>query len=277
MIEYPEAATIARQMGDELTGKVISYCQRGNSPHKFAFYSYEPEEYKKVMEGAKLGPTGVDGGHAMIRIGAEHTLVLGGGGEKILLHDSDASLPKKHHLLLGFDDGRYLTVTIQGWGMVSLMNDDEMAAHPYVAKPKVPPLSDAFTQEYFHSLFAAMDPDEKRSAKYFIISDPQVHGVGNGYLQDILFTAKIHPRRRAVGLSQDEQKALYSAIRETLTQAVTLDGRDTEKDLYGNPGRYVPLMDRRTKGTSCTVCGALIEKASYLGGSVYTCPQCQVL
>jgi formamidopyrimidine-DNA glycosylase len=275
MIEYPEAATISQQMGAELTGKKITFCLRGNSPHKFAFYSYEPEGYKKVMEGAELGPSEVDGGHVMIRVGAAHTLVLGGGGEKIFLHDSDSRLPKKHHLLLGLDDGRYLTVTVQGWGMVSLLNDEELATHPYVAKPKVPPLSDDFTPAFFHSLFDSLKPDEKRSAKYFVISEPQIHGVGNGYLQDILFRAKIHPRRRVVELSHEERMDLYGAIRETLKQAVDQGGRDTEKDLYGNPGRYVPLMDRRTKGVPCTNCGNLIEKAAYLGGSVYTCPVCQ--
>ncbi len=39
MIEYPEAATLARQMSVELSGKRVSSCLRGNSPHKFAFYS----------------------------------------------------------------------------------------------------------------------------------------------------------------------------------------------------------------------------------------------
>jgi formamidopyrimidine-DNA glycosylase len=250
---------------------------RGNSPHKFAFYSYEPEKYRQVMVGAVLGETQVDGGHALIQVGAEHTLVLGGGGEKILLHASEAALPKKHQLLLGFEDGRYLTVSVQGWGMVSLLNEEELAAHPYVARPRVPPLSEGFTLAYFEGLFAALPPEEKRSAKFFIISDPQVHGVGNGYLQDILFRAKIHPRRRAAQLSPQEQAVLYQSIRDTLSQAVAQDGRDSETDLYGKPGRYVALMDRRANGNPCPECGTLIVKEAFLGGSVYYCPRCQPL
>ena len=277
MIEFPEAATLARQMGQELTGSRIIHCQRGNSPHKFAFYSYDPEKYAQIMTGAVLGPSQVDGGHILIQVGREHTLVLGGGGEKVLLHENASTLPKKHQLLLTFENGRSLTVTVQGWGAVLLFDPDELAAHPYVAKPKVPPLSDGFTLNYFQGLFNCLAPEEKRSAKYFIISDPQIHGIGNGYLQDILFRARIHPRRRAVQISPQEQHRLYESIRSTLNTAVDLNGRDTESDLYGSPGRYTALMDRRTNATPCTECSTPIEKASYLGGSVYFCPSCQGL
>lgn len=277
MIEFPEAAVLTRQMGETLTGRRITYCQRGNSPHKFAFYSYDPEKYSQIMTGAVLGLSQVDGGHAMIKVGSEHTLVLGGGGEKILLHEPDSVLPKKHQLLLEFDDGRRLTVTVQGWGAVLLFNPDELAAHPYVAKFKVPPLSEAFSLAYFQGLFNNLDPDEKRSVKYFIISDPQIHGVGNGYLQDILFNAGIHPRRRAVQISPPQQQALHASIRSILRKAVDENGRDTECDLYERPGHYVALMDRRTKDKPCPVCGTRIEKDSYLGGSVYFCPSCQDL
>lgn len=276
MIEFPEAATIARQMGVELSGRRVTYCLRGNSPHKFAFYSYSPEGYSQVMTGAQLGDSRVDGKHILIRVGSEHTLVLGDGGEKILLHTSQASLPKKHQLLLGFDDGRWLTVSVQGWGAVLLFNPEELEAYPYLAKPYVDPLGEAFTSEYFEGLFTAVAPDDSRSVKYFIISQPQIHGVGNGYLQDILFRAKIHPRRRAVQVTLPEQHNLYAAIQLTLKTAAELNGRDSESDLYGQPGLYVPILDKRAKDRPCPVCQTPIIKESYLGGSVYYCPTCQV-
>ena len=277
MIEFPEAVTLSRQMGETLQGARIHDCQRGNSPHKFAFYSYPPEKYAQVMNGAVLGRSRVDGGHALVQVGDEHTLVLGGGGEKIILHPDASPLPKKHQLLLEFEDGRCLTVTVQGWGAVMLYNPDELAAHPYFNPPRVASLSDKFTPEYFQGLFHALDPDDKRSVKYFIISDPQIHGVGNGYLQDILYRARLHPRRRVVQFTPQQQLSLYESIRGTLRQAVEQDGRDTESSLFGSPGRYVPLMDRRTNGSPCSRCGSTIEKDSYLGGSVYFCPRCQPL
>jgi formamidopyrimidine-DNA glycosylase len=276
MIEYPEAATLARQIEKELSGARITTCVRGNSPHKFAFYTYEPEGYAQVMVGAKVGAARVEGSHALVQVGTEHTLALGGGGEKVLLHAAEVTLPAKHQLLLGFEDGRYLSVTVQGWGAIALMNPDELAAHPWIGKAKsIPPFDPGFTPGYFKALFAALPDVEKRSVKYFIISDPQIYGVGNGYLQDILFRARVNPRRRAVQLSESEQLALYDSIRTTLRSAVDLGGRDTESDLYGRSGGYVPLMDKRLKGQPCPVCGTLVVKEAYLGGSVYYCPSCQ--
>jgi formamidopyrimidine-DNA glycosylase len=67
----------------------------------------------------------------------------------------------------------------------------------------------------------------------------------------------------------------HQAIRETFAGAARLNGRITERDLYNQPGRYVPVMYSKTKGTPCPTCGTEIEKISYLGGSCYLCPACQ--
>jgi len=57
--------------------------------------------------------------------------------------------------------------------------------------------------------------------------------------------------------------------------AIERGGRDTEVDLYGAPGGYTPILDRRAKGVPCPDCGTPIQKISYLGGSCYVCPGCQ--
>ena len=108
-----------------------------------------------------------------------------------------------------------------------------------------------------------------------MISKPGIWGVGNGYLQDILFRAKIHPRRRAIDITEEEKRALYEAIIITLKQATALGGRDTERDLYNRPGDYRRMLDSRSAGQPCSECGTLIVKIQYLGGSSYFCPDCQ--
>ena len=276
MIELPEAMTIAKQMNYELNGKKIEHGNRGNSPHKFAFYTRSPEEYESIFAGKTIGGSKYHGSLIVTEIGSEYALVLGGGGEKILLHQSEKTLPKKYQLLLEFSDETYLTVTVQGWGSVQLYDRPELATHPYLKNSGVSPIGDDFTYDYFQSLFDELKEDDKRSAKFFIISKPGIWGVANGYLQDILFRAKIYPRRRVIDLSENERSALYEAIRETMTQAVNLNGRDDESDLYGNKGKYKRILDSRTNGTPCPECGTTIEKISFLGGAAYFCPSCQV-
>ena len=123
----------------------------------------------------------------------DHVLVLGGGGERILFHQSEETLPKKHQLLLRFEDGTFLTVTVQGWGSVQLYHQSELAEHPHIGKKGASPLSDAFTLAALQRLFDGYGDKDRKSIKFFIISEPGILGIGNGYLQDILFRARIHP------------------------------------------------------------------------------------
>jgi formamidopyrimidine-DNA glycosylase len=276
MIELPEALIIARQMSEELKGKQIEAGIRGNVPHKFAFYSGSADEYEEILRGKVMGEATGHGNAILASVGPDYTLVLGGGGERILFHQSESTLPKKHHLLLHFQDGTYLTVTVQGWGNALLLHQSELVEHPHVGEKRVSPLSGAFTLEYLQGLFEELEEEDSRSVKFFIISEPGIWGVGNGYLQDILFRARIHPRRRANDIIEEERWALHRAIKETLKQAVDLGGRDTERDLYNRRGGYRRIMDSKSVGQPCPECGTPVEKIQYLGGACYLCPSCQV-
>jgi formamidopyrimidine-DNA glycosylase len=276
MIELPEALVIARQMNQSIEGKRIASAIKGHSPHKFAFSSGTAEEYEAILVDRTIGKARGHGSAILVPIEPGHVLVLGGGGERITIHQEDRTLPKKHHLLLHFADGTHLSVTVQGWGNVLLLPEAEAPNHPHVAAARIAPLSEAFTWGWFHKRFEEVDETSTKSAKFFLISEPGMWGIGNGCLQDILYRARIHPKRRVVSISGDEQRALYHAIQDTLRQMVEQGGRDSERDLYGNRGGYVRILDSRTKGQPCPECGTLIEKSQYLGGAIYFCPTCQV-
>jgi formamidopyrimidine-DNA glycosylase len=205
-------------------------------------------------------------------------LTLGGGGERIVLHRSAQTLPQKHQLLLRFTDETYLSVTVQGWGSAQLVQQSELARHLSSGPGAggVSPLSDAFTWEYFQGLLGQLEAGDPRSVKLFLTSKPGVLGIGNGCLQDILFHARMHPRRRMVSLTEAEQRALYDAIRSTLRSMVEQGGRDSDYDLYSRPGGYQRILHSKSVGQPCPNCGTPFEKAAYLGGSVYFCPTCQV-
>lgn len=275
MIELPEALTVAAQMTHTVTGKRVREALANASPHKFAFYTGDPAAYASLLVGQKLGPARAGGKMIYLPVGSELTLVLGEGGERILHHAAGARLPDKHQLWLAFEDDTHLTVSIQGWGFVGLMDPETLTAHVYAGRTGPSPLDDGFTLDAFTALFDALPAGDSRSIKAFVVSDPGMRGIGNGCLQDVLFHAGLHPRRRAVELARPQQKELYRALRSTLRQMVEQGGRDSELDLYGHPGRYERLFHSGTVGQPCPVCGTPIEKQSFLGGSVYFCPACQ--
>jgi formamidopyrimidine-DNA glycosylase len=144
-----------------------------------------------------------------------------------------------------------------------------------VAKEKPSPITDEFTKDYFLSLIedGAM---QKKSIKAFLATEQRIPGLGNGVLQDILYNAKIFPKRKVETLSDDEKGNLYLAIKSTLSEMIKKGGRDTEKDLYGNQGGYKTKVSKLTVGKPCPFCGEIIEKKSYMGGSIYYCIGCQL-
>ena len=137
------------------------------------------------------------------------------------------------------------------------------------------PLKSGRTIKYFASLFDTLKSPEARSVKQFLITEPGVWGISNGYLQDILFRAGIHPTRKVAAIAPKERRILYNAIRKTMKEAIARGGRDTERDLHESPGKYAPILDRRAKANPCPQCGTRIEKIQYLGGACYFCPRCQ--
>ncbi len=274
MIELPEAMVFAEQFNAEVKGKRIRAGTRGNAPHKFAFHNRPPEEYAALLPGKTIGEAFARGSAIVVEANPGYAILLGGGGERILLHADASTLPKKHQLYLEFTDGTSLTVTVQGWGSAGLLDAAAIPDHPWCGGGTISPVSEAFTWEHFQGLFDKLE-SQKDSVKYFAISKPGIAGVGNGYCQDILYRAKLHPRRRAASLTPAERRAFYNAVRKTLKEAVRLRGRDSERDLHDQPGRYQRLLDSTKVGQPCMLCGAAIEKIAFLGGACYFCPECQ--
>ncbi len=276
MIEHPEAVTIAAQMADTLAGKRIKSALAGSWPHKFAFYSRAADEYAAILAGRSITGAEPSGALILVRVSGGYTVVLGGGGERILYHASADTVPQKHQLLLEFDDDTWLSVTVQGWGSVGLDAGEGQSVDQHYSGRTLAPTDEGFTSEYFEGLFAPLASDDSRSVKNFIISDPGIHGLGNGYLQDILLAARIHPRTRAADLSAAQRRSLRKAIVETIGRAVRLQGRTDEHDLFGKPGGYARRLSAAAVGLPCPACGkAAIVKDSFLGGAIYTCPECQ--
>ena len=142
-----------------------------------------------------------------------------------------------------------------------------------LSKKKPPPLSDAFDRAYFNSLFS--ERTSKLSLKAFLATEQRIPGLGNGVLQDILFNAKMHPKKKVNTLSSKGKEELLGSLKAILTRMVEGGGRDTETDLHGRPGGYKTLLSRNTVDKPCSVRGTIIRKEAYLGGSIYFCPQCQ--
>lgn len=275
MLEYPEMMTISRQMKEALQGKVIEQVTLLSSPHKFAFLNHDPERYQQRLKEQPITGIGMAGNYVFLKLAGDENLVLGDMGGRILYHESDRTLPVKHQLLLTFSDHTWLTATVQMWGAILLLTSPEIAAHSRIKHFTPSPLDDEFTFTHFQQRLDDVADEEKKSVKYFVISQFGLPGVGNGCLHDILFNARIHPRTPLAALDAARQHDLWQSTRETLGQMKKLGGRGNEHDLFDHPGGYAGILNNDRTGQPCPVCGTPIQRITYLGGASFFCPNCQ--
>jgi formamidopyrimidine-DNA glycosylase len=274
MIELPEATVLARQINKAVVGKRIRDVIAGRTPHKLAWYFGDPQEYKDLLVGKSISGATSYGGQVEI-VAGEAKLVFS-DGVNLRYFNKGAKLRDKHQLLLEFHDGSSLIGWVQMYGGLSAFQERRNDNRYYlVAKEKPSPLSGDFDESYFKSLFD--QGTAKLSLKAFLATEQRIPGLGNGVLQDILFNAKMHPKKRAGTLSFGDQQVLFGSVKNTLSEMAAKGGRDTENDLLGKPGGYGTRLSKNTVGQPCPVCGTLIKKEAYLGGSIYYCAGCQRL
>jgi formamidopyrimidine-DNA glycosylase len=275
MIEIPESMVLAEQLNRVLAGRTVTRVIPWQHPHKLAFIYKDPASYPSVFKGKTV--SGTSGFGSWVELTMDDCILAVSEGTSLLYTRDENALPQRHQMLLLFDDGSYLCAQVKMYGAVVGALTGEYDNHYYlVAREKPGVFSKAFTPEYFRSLI-----DEENlqnlSLKAFLATEQRIPGLGNGVLQDILFNSRLHPREKVANTSPSQRDLLYRTLVSTLKEMKRGGGRDTEKDLFGKAGGYRTRMSKNTVNQPCQVCAATIEKASYMGGSVYYCPVCQSL
>jgi len=213
----------------------------------------------------------------LVEINAETTNILFGEGVNVRFHGKGDPRPAKHQLLIEFEDRSALSFSVQMYGGIGAFLEGQLDNIYYrVAKEKPSLLTSAFNKTHFDKIVSIPDV-QKLSLKGLLATEQRIPGLGNGILQDILFNAKMHPKKKVNLLSEEDKEALFDSIKTTISAMVSKGGRDTELDLFGNPGGYRTILCKNTVNKPCPVCGTIIKKESYMGGSIYYCEKCQEL
>lgn len=274
MIELPEAAVLAKQINETVAGRKINKVVAAQNPHKFTWYYGDPKKYDGLLAGKVINTAVSCGGYVEIKAG--DAVILFNDGASIRYYEKGERLPTKHQLWVELDDGSSLVSTVHMYGGIWAFPEGTFDNKYFrIAKEKPSPLTAAFDKAYYNSLFS--ENAGKLSLKAFLATEQRIPGLGNGVLQDILFNARMHPKKKVNTLSENDKEMLFDSLKLTLTEMVAGGGRDTETDLYGRQGGYKTILSRNTVNKPCPVCGAIIKKEAYLGGSIYYCPKCQTM
>jgi hypothetical protein len=272
MIELPESVNLARELKEALKGKKIEKVLPPSSVHKFCWYEGEPEAYDALLKGKKIVSVESYGIYVEIIFDQETKLNFN-DGVNIRLLTEEENLPVKYQLAVFLDSGEKLVFTVAMYGGIIAYQGENTNEYYQKNKIGVSAISKEFTNEYWINLIHSVKPT--MSLKAFLATEQRIIGIGNGVLQDILFAAKLHPKRKIESLSEEEKDILYQKTKSVLEEMIRKGGRDTEKDMYGNLGNYKTILSKNTYKEGCPVCHGAITKENYLGGSIYYCPNCQ--
>jgi formamidopyrimidine-DNA glycosylase len=272
MPELPEIAVIARQMNKEIREKHIASIE-ARQPKNL---NMPVQEFVKAVKGKTVKNVSSKGKWIFIKLDPAYYMLINRGMNADLLYFTpNQTLPEKYQFKLTFTDKTGFTIQFQWFGYIHLVSEKNLDKHRLTAKLGISPTEKEFTLEHFKELLA----NKKGGIKSFLINQKNVAGIGNVYIQDMLFKAKLHPNRKISTLSKKEISDLYNAVGDILNLSIKLGGLAYEKDFYGQNGKLTInefLVGYKT-GKPCPTCKTSIEKIKTGSTASYICPKCQTL
>lgn len=276
-VELPEAFILSEQMSKEIVGKVLASCELQNTLkfQNLGFINIYSSDFNRLC-GGKITSVVSRGNVIRVKLDNGANLLLAPEyGGVILFHQDSSSVPCKFNLKVSFKDSSTLTVTLTGMGIIKALTDEELK-DCYVYKRDFSATASPLDADFSFRRFANDLASTNVNIKTVLVGkDAIVVGLGNSAFQDIIYRAKIHPKRKASNLNEKEKQALYNAVKQLIEQRIKLGGKNQFIDLYGKRGTYSPAMGPNMKDRPCVVCGTVVEKLSLGGGQVYCCPNCQ--
>ena len=270
MLELPEVLTMKRQLIEKVRQKTVSRILPPTKHHKFCWYQGDPCDYDKAVKGHQI--VSANGFGIFVELSFDHGYRLCfNDGVNVRLMPVD-EVPKAYQLVIEFMDKTALVFTVAMYGSIILHRGEYDNVYYEKSRKAVLPFAPEFA-EYYHKQLEQVK--QTISVKAFLATEQRFPGIGNGVLQDILFEAKIHPKRKLETLDKVDRECLQNSVISVLREMTDCGGRDTEKDLYGNPGGYITKMSKNSYHGTCPVCGGIIRKETFLGGTVYYCEICQ--
>lgn len=166
---------------------------------------------------------------------------------------------------------------IRKFGRFNLTKDKE----EILGKLGPEPLEKSFTPKLLFERFPK-DNKTKLCIKAWLLDQTNVAGLGNIYVDEALWLAKIHPERPANSLTLDEAKSLRDAIQSVLKKGIANSGTSlghTQGNFIGADGKHgnnaETLNVFHRQGKPCPRCKTIIIKTVVAQRGTHLCPKCQ--
>ena len=285
MPELPEVETVRRGLQPVLAGARLTRVRQNRPDLRFPF----PDRFPERLDGAVVERIDRRAKYLLMPLSTGETWVTHLGmtgrftldGRQLGEFEEPAPIAGKHEHLslcavkgtvttrLGFADARR-------FGFMGLIPSGEVETHPWFAALGPEPLGNSFSGAHLAKAFAG----KKQSIKVSLLDQRIVAGLGNIYVCEALYRARIWPLIAAGKVSKSRLETLAAVVRDVLNDAIAAGGstlRDFANaeggqgyfqhrfDVYGREGQ--PCL-----GEGCT---GVVKRVVQAGRSTFWCPSCQ--
>ncbi len=281
MPELPEVQTVMMGLKPALEGRRFTHVETRRGDLRIPF----PKGFAARLEGRKIERLWRRAKYVMADLDGGETLVihLGMSGRMSVqgaplgtYHDAIERLDKHDHVVMDTDaPARIVFNDHRRFGLMTLVDTNTIGDHKLFRDVGVEPLSRDFDADF---LVEALK-DKKTPIKSALLDQRIVAGLGNIYVCEALWRARISPRRRAARVKAAEIEVLVTAIKAVLREAVKAGGSSLRdhKRVDGELGyfqHHFSVYDRAN--TRCKRNdGGAIRRIVQSGRSSFYCPACQ--
>lgn len=269
MPELPEVETTVRGLRPVLEGEVLTRVE----PRRDGLRRVFPADLRQRLTGARVVALGRRAKYGLVDTDRGDTLIfhLGMSGRwrvdptGLLVHD---------HLLLATGAGRLLALNDpRRFGSVDLLPTTAVADFPAFRSLGPEPLGADFTPAYLLRVLAG----RRMSIKLALLDQRIVAGLGNIYVCEALYDARIDPHTPAGTLDEAALARLVPAVQLVLEAAIDAGGSSLRD--YARPDGELGYFSKQfavygRAGEPCA-CGGTVERYAEGGRSTFWCPRCQ--
>lgn len=293
MPELPEVETVRRGLEPAMAGKRIVRVDVRRPDLRFPF----PDRFAERLTGAHVTSLGRRAKYVLVRLSTGEVLImhLGMSGRFAIMpprgiarvvgeYEQDTGCATAHdHVVFEMEDGTVVTYNDpRRFGAMDLATADGLERHKMIADLGIEPLGNELTAAYL----AARAHGKTADLKAFLLDQRIIAGLGNIYVCEALFRARLNPKREASclatakGKPTERAERLVPVVRTVLAEAIEAGG-STLRDHRQTDGKLGYFQHRfrvyGREGESCLFagCSGTVRRLVQSGRSTFYCPSCQ--
>ena len=274
MPEMPEVETVRRTLLPLIKGKTIKEVTVWYPK----IITGDAKEFARQLTGKKIENIDRYAKYLLIRLSDNLTIVSHLRMEgKYRLVKINTKKDKHDHVQIVFKDNSALRYNdVRKFGRMQLIKTGTEKEKTGISKLGAEPNSAAFTVSYLQNGLAR----KKKNIKNTLLDQSIVAGLGNIYVDEVLWETKIHPLSQANTIPAEKIAQLHDNINSLIELAIAERGTTihTYLDANGKTGGFQKMLQvYGHKGEPCVRCGTPLEKIKVNGRGTTFCPKCQVI